>query len=80
MKAKAQATLEFTMIFVIIVALLLALVTAWKWSTDNIVKRQKWYSGSRVESGQILPEGIAVTSQATVTPLDVSTTLYPGGD
>ena len=77
MKRKGQATLEFTFIFVIIVALLLALFFMWKWSTDNIVKRQKWYNNSRVSSGQILPGDSTVTAQATVPPLSISNTLYP---
>ena len=52
MKIKnAQATIEFTLIFVIIIALLASLFTMWKWSTDSIVSRQKWYNANRVEAG-----------------------------
>ncbi|MCX5706984.1 MAG: hypothetical protein NTW13_04950 [Candidatus Omnitrophica bacterium] len=51
MRKKAQATLEFTVIFVIIIMLLFGLLGLWKWSADNIVRRQMWYKGSRVPAG-----------------------------
>jgi len=46
-----QATLEFTLIFVIMVFLLMGLLGLWKWSSDNIIKRQVAYNGSRVGAG-----------------------------
>jgi len=52
---KAQVTLEFTLIFVIIVALLSGLLTFWKWSSDNIVKRQVRYNATRVQAGSNTP-------------------------
>ena len=67
MKNNAQATLEFTLAFVIIIALSLSLFIMWKWSTDNIVKRQKWYNSSRVAAGSIGTPG-QPTAQATVQP------------
>lgn len=79
MKTKAQATLEFTLIFVIIVALLLTLFVLWKWTTDNIVKRQKWYNGSRTAAGSILPGDSTPTAQPTVPALSITNTLYPEG-
>jgi hypothetical protein len=48
---RAQATLEFTLVSVIIIALLVSLVGLWKWSSDNIVRRQVKYNDSRVEAG-----------------------------
>ena len=80
MKIKAQATLEFTLIFVIIVAVLLTLFVMWKWSTDNIVKRQKWYNNSRKAAGSILPGDSTATAQPTVPALSISNTLYPEGN
>ena len=55
MRNKAQATLEFTLIFVIIVALLMGLLTLWKWSSDNIIKRQRNYNSSRLTAGSDTP-------------------------
>ena len=52
---KGQATLEFTLIFVIMVALTLGLLGLWKWSSDNIVKRQLEYNKTRVEAGSTTP-------------------------
>ena len=50
---RAQVTLEFTLIFVIMIALLAGLLSLWKWSSDNIIKRQVSYNSSRVAAGQI---------------------------
>ncbi|MFA5311072.1 MAG: hypothetical protein WC355_02030 [Candidatus Omnitrophota bacterium] len=55
MKRKAQATLEFTLIFVIIAVLIFGLLTFWKWSSDNIVKRQVRYNQTRVQAGSTTP-------------------------
>jgi len=51
MKEKAQVTLEFTMIFVIVIMLLFGLLSLWKWSADNIVKRQMAYNSTRTQAG-----------------------------
>ncbi|PIS34256.1 MAG: hypothetical protein COT38_01050 [Candidatus Omnitrophica bacterium CG08_land_8_20_14_0_20_41_16] len=51
MRDKAQATLEFTLIFVIMVALLAGLLGLWKWSSDNIIRRQLNYNATRVAEG-----------------------------
>jgi len=48
---KAQAILEFTLIFIITATLLAGLLGLWKWSSDNIVKRQLAYNTSRLEAG-----------------------------
>jgi hypothetical protein len=52
---KAQVTLEFTTIFVIIIALLFGLLSLWKWSSDNIVRRQCQYNETRVQAGSNTP-------------------------
>lgn len=52
---KAQATLEFTLIFVIMVMLLLGLLGLWKWSSDNIVSRQQNFNASRLQAGSSTP-------------------------
>ena len=52
MMNRAQATLEFTVVFVIMVALLLGMLSLWKWSSDNIVKRQIAYNASRLQEGK----------------------------
>ena len=51
-----QATLEFTLIFVIIIALILSLLAIWRWSTENIVRRQIWYNTTRQNAGSIMPK------------------------
>ena len=55
MRQKSQATLEFTLIFVIIVMLLFGLLSLWKWSVNNIVYRQKAYNSSRTQAGSSTP-------------------------
>jgi hypothetical protein len=72
---KAQATLEFTLIFVIIIALLSSIFVMWKWSTDNIVKRQKLYNSQRDMAGSTTPGEPAV--QETVEPLTDEDMVYP---
>jgi hypothetical protein len=52
---KAQATLEFTLIFVIMAALVMGLLGLWKWSNDNIVKRQLDYNTTRITAGSATP-------------------------
>ena len=52
-----QVTLEFTLILVIMVALLMGLLGLWKWSSDNIIHRQSDYNGSRVKAGSISSPG-----------------------
>ncbi|MDD5129218.1 MAG: pilus assembly protein [Candidatus Omnitrophica bacterium] len=61
MKKKAQATLEFTVVFVIMVFLLMGMISLWKWSSDNMVKRQIDYNASRKEAG-------TRSSDSTVSP------------
>lgn len=51
MRNKAQATLEFTVTFVIMAVLLISLLTLWKRWCDKIIERQRDYSASRVETG-----------------------------
>lgn len=55
MNNKAQATLEFTLIFVVMVALLFGLLGLWKWSSDNIIRRQIEYNAGRVSAGSTTP-------------------------
>ncbi|MDD3345817.1 MAG: hypothetical protein PHO34_05285 [Candidatus Omnitrophica bacterium] len=48
---KAQATLEFTLIFIIAVALIAGLLNLWSWSKDQIWARQGSYEDTRVQAG-----------------------------
>lgn len=48
---KAQATLEFTLFFIIMAALSLGLIGLWKFSSDTIVERQIDYNATRVQQG-----------------------------
>jgi len=61
MANKAQATLEFTVVFAIMVFLLLGMLSLWKWSSDKIVNRQVRYNSERLKSGarDVQPEGVA---------------------
>ncbi|MFA5092501.1 MAG: hypothetical protein WC543_00955 [Candidatus Omnitrophota bacterium] len=52
MKNKAQATLEFTVVFIIMVALLIGMVKLWKMSSDRIISRQVEYNASRLKAGE----------------------------
>lgn len=53
MRMRGQATLEFTLVFIIATALLLGLLGLWKWSSDNIISRQIEYNktAERVNRG-----------------------------
>jgi hypothetical protein len=48
---RAQATLEFTVVFIIIAFLLIGMLSLWKWSSDRIVKRQLNYNDNRITAG-----------------------------
>ncbi|MFA6350429.1 MAG: hypothetical protein WCY12_05865 [Candidatus Omnitrophota bacterium] len=48
---KAQATLEFTLIFIVMAALIAGLLNLWAWSKNQIGARQGSYEGTRVEAG-----------------------------
>ncbi|MFA5275699.1 MAG: hypothetical protein WC417_02260 [Candidatus Omnitrophota bacterium] len=76
MKIKAQAVLEFSLIFVIIIALLSSLFVMWKWSTNNIVRRQKLYNLQREEAGSIAKPGGKI-AQDIVEPLKDKDMVYP---
>jgi hypothetical protein len=69
---KAQATLEFTVIFVIMVALMASLLGMWKWSVSNIVKRQQSYNGSRLSAGSSSPGVSYGFSPRALTDKDVT--------
>ena len=58
---KAQATLEFTLIFVILVSLLAGLLSLWKGSSDAIIKRQMDYNLNRKTVGSI-PSGVSFSN------------------
>jgi len=62
-KNKAQATLEFTVTFVIMAILLLGLLNVWRLWVERIVQRQKQYS-----SGRITEENIKIQKQIGLGP------------
>ena len=77
MRRNGQSTLEFTLIFVIIIALLCSLFVMWKWSTDNIVKRQHWYNTTRREAGTLASPGESKDKiQDVVKPLTDTNMVY----
>lgn len=51
MRSRAQATLEFTVTFVIMMVLLFGLLSLWKKWTDRIIDRQRLYNEGRVGAG-----------------------------
>lgn len=52
MDKKAQAILEFCLMFIVASALILGFLGLWKWSKDNIPARQAAYDGTRVTAGK----------------------------
>ncbi|HNW39389.1 MAG TPA: hypothetical protein PL125_07225 [Candidatus Omnitrophota bacterium] len=52
MNKKAQAVLEFSLMFIIAAVLILGVLALWKWSKDNIGARQGAFEGSRVAAGK----------------------------
>jgi hypothetical protein len=57
MSRKAQAILEFCLMFIIAAALIVGLLRLWKWSKDNIPMRQGAFEGSRVSAGKKISPG-----------------------
>jgi Tfp pilus assembly protein PilX len=51
MTKQGQATLEFTLVFIVVVALIMGLLTLWGWSKNNISSRQSAFEGTRVQAG-----------------------------
>lgn len=74
---KAQATLEFTVIFVIMVTLLMGLLGLWKWSSDNIVSRQLHYNATRLAAGSGSPGQGSGFNASQVTAGVASTIITP---
>jgi hypothetical protein len=52
MNRKAQAILEFCLMFIIAAALILGFLGLWRWSKQNIPNRQGAYDISRVTAGK----------------------------
>ena len=48
---KGQSILEFSLVFIIIAALILGLLQLWRWSKENIRIRQDAFDGSRIDAG-----------------------------
>ena len=48
---KAQATLEFAVVFIIFVMLILGMTGIWRWSNDQFYARQTMYNSTRVWAG-----------------------------
>ncbi|MFH1077576.1 MAG: hypothetical protein V1753_12250 [Pseudomonadota bacterium] len=55
MNKKAQATLEFTVVFIIMITLLFGLISIWKIPSDGIVADNRAYNASRVAAGSGIP-------------------------
>lgn len=55
MRIRAQAVLEFTFIFVIMAGLVMGLLHLWRWSSDNIIRRQQSYNATRLQAGSDSP-------------------------
>lgn len=49
---KGQATLEFSLIFIIVAFLIMGLIALWKWSEQQIPDRQGAYEGTRISAGK----------------------------
>jgi hypothetical protein len=52
MTKKAQATLEFSLIFILVAALIIGLIGLWRWSVENIPKRQGAFEATRIVAGE----------------------------
>jgi len=52
MKKKAQAILEFSLVFIITAVLILGVLVLWQWSKDNIPARQGAFESTRVVAGK----------------------------
>lgn len=51
MMKKAQAILEFTLAFIVMVALIAGLLKLWSWSNSQMKSRQDVYEDTRVQAG-----------------------------
>lgn len=71
MNKKAQATLEFAVVFIILIILLSGLLSIWKIPSDGIVTDNLAYNASRVAAGSGIPEyeaGLGVLPVIIVRP------------
>lgn len=50
-KSKAQATIEITIAFLLMVSLFFSIIAIWYWGNVQIAKRHPPYNQSRVEAG-----------------------------
>ena len=73
---KAQATLEFALIFIIMVALIAGLLNLWSWSKNNIPARRDAFEGSRVGAGSKSSPGEPATPFAAGQITDGQTYLF----
>lgn len=73
---KAQATLEFALAFIIMVALIAGLLNLWSWSKNNIGARQAAYEDSRVQAGSKDSPGEPATPYEASPITDEQTYLF----
>ena len=67
---KGQSILEFSLAFIIIVALILGLLSLWEWSKNNIGGRQGAFEGTRVAAGSIGSPGQPEVPYSAGAPAD----------
>ena len=58
---QGQAMMEFVLTFIIVAALIMGLLSLWRWSKDQIPARQGWYDGSRISAGTETIHGTGTT-------------------
>jgi len=66
MAKKAQAILEFSMVFILVAALILGLLGLWAWSKDNIPARQDAFEDTRIKAGEKATPGYPECDNRTV--------------
>lgn len=76
MTKRAQATLEFALAFIIMVALIAGLLNLWAWSKNQIGARQGSYEGSRVAAGSKGSPGEPEVSYGAGQITDAQTYLF----
>ena len=70
MTRQAQATLEFALVFIIIAALILGLLSLWAWSKNNIGGRWGAFEDTRVQAGTKASPGEPPTPFHAVSPAE----------
>ena len=74
---KAQASLEMSAAFIVVLILLIAAVRLFAWLNASMVYRQSDYERTRVEAGNASLVGVNLTDQTSTEGVQTNESAYP---